>query len=482
MKYLKKTSAIVLLGFFLVVSALVTTSVEAQTAGGIQIEDVDIPIRTEVIIPGSGVEFTAEGFLRGRVNDLAQYLDTIYNFLISIVGVIAAAMIMVGGYQYLTAGGDAGRVAAAKKRIGNALIGLTLAMSSFLLLNTINPDLVRLEVPGGLLRKVTTEVNFLPFCENLVKQLGKTIEDVTIAGRDRECGEPGFIVTSVGSATTSATGSAPAPAREANEGEGGRLWCIHRGDHDTTTQGSNRFRFDEVSGGCGYNRETTGEVGRDDKEDVPALCLPDYGITARTLEAEFAEKGAGRMQGRGTCTACWHIENNAGQVRQGYPSLQLACSTWQNIANNGDAQNPSFNIIFKDENGFNLEKSEPGRMYYCGAKAANTMCAMAELDCRSGGASGSAVVEACDEYDEEFIYFCGEGKQEVCYDEELDSYSGGSYTLHLGRICGANPCNAKGKCNTGVVVGLAQAGGSTGGAGRTITQGLTFGLADACDD
>lgn len=76
---------------------------------------------------------------------LAQYVSGVYQFLISIVGLVAGFMIVIGGFQYLTAGGDKGRVDAGKRRILNALIGLTLAFGSYVILYAINPNLVSFE-------------------------------------------------------------------------------------------------------------------------------------------------------------------------------------------------------------------------------------------------------------------------------------------------------------------------------------------------
>src|SRR5262245_12847265 len=37
---------------------------------------------------------------------IGQYISGIYTFLISIVGLVAAVMIIIGGFQYITSGGD----------------------------------------------------------------------------------------------------------------------------------------------------------------------------------------------------------------------------------------------------------------------------------------------------------------------------------------------------------------------------------------
>lgn len=90
------------------------------------------------------------------VYDISQYLEYVYDFAIGIAGGLAGVMLMIGGFQYLTAGGDASRVSAAKKKITDSLIGLALVMGAFLILNTINPDLVNMsEIRVPMVQKQT---------------------------------------------------------------------------------------------------------------------------------------------------------------------------------------------------------------------------------------------------------------------------------------------------------------------------------------
>ncbi|MBI4458253.1 hypothetical protein HY633_04790 [Candidatus Uhrbacteria bacterium] len=81
------------------------------------------------------------------VVDLGTYVVTVYRYSVSVAGIIAAVIMMIGGFQYLTAGGDAGRVTQGKERIVDALVGLFLTLAAYLILNTINPDLVKLQLP-----------------------------------------------------------------------------------------------------------------------------------------------------------------------------------------------------------------------------------------------------------------------------------------------------------------------------------------------
>jgi hypothetical protein len=76
---------------------------------------------------------------------IGQYIAAIYKYAIGIVGVLAGIMIVVGGLLWLTAGGSAGRVSTAKSFIESSLVGLVIALTSYLLLYVINPNLVEFE-------------------------------------------------------------------------------------------------------------------------------------------------------------------------------------------------------------------------------------------------------------------------------------------------------------------------------------------------
>lgn len=93
-------------------------------------------------IPVPGVEFS--GIIRDRditVPWLGQYIGGVYAFLVSIAGMFAATVMIFGGFQYTTAAGDKAKIGAAKKRMGNAFIGLILVFGSYVILYSINPSL-----------------------------------------------------------------------------------------------------------------------------------------------------------------------------------------------------------------------------------------------------------------------------------------------------------------------------------------------------
>lgn len=81
------------------------------------------------------------------VVDLGQYIQVAYRFAVGAAAVISATMFMMGGFQYLNAGGDSGRVNRAKQRIKDALIGLALTVGAYIMLMTVNPDTLVLQAP-----------------------------------------------------------------------------------------------------------------------------------------------------------------------------------------------------------------------------------------------------------------------------------------------------------------------------------------------
>ena len=54
----------------------------------------------------------------------------ILNIIMVLAGYVAVAYVIWGGFKYLTANGDSGSIASAKKTITNALIGLLISLSA----------------------------------------------------------------------------------------------------------------------------------------------------------------------------------------------------------------------------------------------------------------------------------------------------------------------------------------------------------------
>lgn len=73
---------------------------------------------------------------------MAIILSLIINILTAGVIMIAMVSIVIGGYIYMTAGGSADRVGTAKKWIMASILGIILALSAWLILAVVNPNLL----------------------------------------------------------------------------------------------------------------------------------------------------------------------------------------------------------------------------------------------------------------------------------------------------------------------------------------------------
>lgn len=78
---------------------------------------------------------------------LPTYIRYLFIFGLSLITILALAQMIIGGTMYILAAGNSTLVAEAKDTIFQALLGLAVLLVSYLLLRTINPDLVNLANP-----------------------------------------------------------------------------------------------------------------------------------------------------------------------------------------------------------------------------------------------------------------------------------------------------------------------------------------------
>lgn len=74
---------------------------------------------------------------------LTNYLTGAIKLLVAVAGALAIIVLIIGGTQYVAAGINPSAKGDAKERIWNALIGLALVLTSYLILNSIDPRLVQ---------------------------------------------------------------------------------------------------------------------------------------------------------------------------------------------------------------------------------------------------------------------------------------------------------------------------------------------------
>ncbi len=119
---------------------------------------------------------------------LGGYLQNMFRIGIGVAGVLAVLMITIGGDEYMTAEAISGK-STAKSRINNAIFGLVLALSSFLLLNEIDPNLTtsslkleNVEAPPVIPPEPKPEVEYKGICKN-----GKECGGSTLAACTKNC-------------------------------------------------------------------------------------------------------------------------------------------------------------------------------------------------------------------------------------------------------------------------------------------------------
>lgn len=95
------------------------------------------------------------GKLTQAPTDIGSYFNTIFNIALGLCAVLAVIMIVIGGVQYMGDESIFGKTEA-KDRITKAIFGLLIALGSYALLNTINPDL--LGGRGVTIKSVSAEI------------------------------------------------------------------------------------------------------------------------------------------------------------------------------------------------------------------------------------------------------------------------------------------------------------------------------------
>lgn len=97
-----------------------------------------IPLVNDMTMPDGKPLYAAD-------TDLSTFVSNIYIFMIAICVGLAFLMLFFGGFEYMLSDAFTKKEDAIS-RMTNALIGLGLALSSWILLNTINPQLLSLKI------------------------------------------------------------------------------------------------------------------------------------------------------------------------------------------------------------------------------------------------------------------------------------------------------------------------------------------------
>lgn len=101
---------------------------------------------------GSGLELdwppSPGGTILTISTPLPKLVKYFYEWGIALGGLVAFIALVIAGFLYLTSMGDPNKMKEAKDRAFSAIAGLVLLLASWLILNTINPELVTLRLPS----------------------------------------------------------------------------------------------------------------------------------------------------------------------------------------------------------------------------------------------------------------------------------------------------------------------------------------------
>ena len=140
---------------------------------------------------------------------LSAYIATLYKFIVGSVGIIATTVIVYHGFRWATAAGNQTVIGKSKEGIVSALIGVILAVTSYIVLFTINESFVSFPTicPEGLL----VEAGEL--------QTWETCGSVTTS-ESTECSGVDYCKSSKGCSCSKATGGSDARV------------CVPRAEHE----------------------------------------------------------------------------------------------------------------------------------------------------------------------------------------------------------------------------------------------------------
>lgn len=123
----------------------------------------------EVDYPGLDISETKNLF--------PEYVKYVFTFIITALGGVLFWYLITGGITYITAGGDPEKMKEAKKKITSVFWGAIILLSSFLILRTINPQIL---APTSLekLEDISLEPEEIPSPESKAPDILGKIEEI----------------------------------------------------------------------------------------------------------------------------------------------------------------------------------------------------------------------------------------------------------------------------------------------------------------
>lgn len=113
----------------------------------------------------------------GEEASIPQYIKYIFNFSIMLVGVAAFVALIYSGFLRFTSFGDAKRIKESKERFRASFVGLLIVLLSYVIITTINPQLVIWEIELKTAEIETPEIPIVPTPPPTVMEEANTSEE-----------------------------------------------------------------------------------------------------------------------------------------------------------------------------------------------------------------------------------------------------------------------------------------------------------------
>lgn len=98
---------------------------------------VALALPSVAMAQGGGITPTVQPTSLPGTADFGALLTSVINWFLTLVGLIAVIMLIIGGFRYLTSGGNQEAVEKAKNTILYAIIGIVIVILSYAIVATI---------------------------------------------------------------------------------------------------------------------------------------------------------------------------------------------------------------------------------------------------------------------------------------------------------------------------------------------------------
>lgn len=95
------------------------------------------------IAASNGMINVNRNLANGTGNDLQNAVIGIINGIVAVLGLVAVVVIIIGGVNYMTSAGDAGKVKKAKDTILYGVIGLVVCVLAFAIVNFVIANILK---------------------------------------------------------------------------------------------------------------------------------------------------------------------------------------------------------------------------------------------------------------------------------------------------------------------------------------------------